>query len=55
MTSAKELLHANAFHMKVEREPLAAAKRRIRGAGYEVICVRRLPRRAAASPRPEAR
>jgi cell wall-associated NlpC family hydrolase len=44
MTSAKDFLHANAFHMAVEVEPLAAARRRIKAAGYEVTCVRRLPR-----------
>jgi cell wall-associated NlpC family hydrolase len=44
MTSAKDFLHANAFHMAVEVEPFAAAKKRIKAAGYEVTCVRRLPR-----------
>jgi cell wall-associated NlpC family hydrolase len=44
MTSAKDFLHANAFHMAVEAEPFAAAKRRIKAAGYEMNCVRRLPR-----------
>lgn len=44
MTSGKDFLHANAFHMAVEVEPFAAARRRIKAAGYEVICVRRLPR-----------
>jgi len=44
MTSAKDFLHANAFHMAVEVEPFAAARRRIKAAGYEVTCVRRLPR-----------
>jgi cell wall-associated NlpC family hydrolase len=43
MTSAKDFLHANAFHMAVEVEPFASARRRIREAGYEVKCVRRLP------------
>jgi cell wall-associated NlpC family hydrolase len=43
MTSGKDFLHANAFHMAVEIEPFAAARRRIKVAGYEVICVRRLP------------
>ncbi len=43
MTSAKDFLHANAFHMAVEREPFAAARRRIKAAGYEVSGVRRLP------------
>jgi len=45
MTSAKDFLHANAFHMAVAAEPFAQAKRRIKAAGYEVTCVRRLPRR----------
>lgn len=43
MTSAKDFLHANAFHMAVEREPFTAARRRIKAAGYEVSGVRRLP------------
>jgi cell wall-associated NlpC family hydrolase len=43
MTSREQLLHANAFHMAVEREPFAEAKRRIQEAGCEVMCVRRLP------------
>jgi cell wall-associated NlpC family hydrolase len=47
MTSGKDLLHANAFHMAVEREPYAHAKRRIREAGFAVRCVRRLPGTAA--------
>ena len=45
MTSAKDFLHANAFHMAVEAEPFARAKKRIKAAGYEVSCVRRLPGR----------
>ncbi|HEX2366864.1 MAG TPA: NlpC/P60 family protein [Bradyrhizobium sp.] len=48
MTSGKDFLHANAFHMAVAAEPFAQAKRRIKAAGYEVICVRRLPRRQPA-------
>ncbi len=44
MTSAHELLHANAHHMAVAVEPLAEAMARIKVAGYEVMCVRRLPR-----------
>jgi cell wall-associated NlpC family hydrolase len=47
MTSAKDFLHANAFHMAVAAEPFAQAKRRIKAAGHEVSCVRRLPRKAA--------
>ena len=46
MTSGKDVLHANAFHMAVAAEPFAQAKRRIKAAGYEVSCVRRLPRQA---------
>ena len=48
MTSATDLLHANAHHMTVEIEPFAEARARIRDAGYEVIGVRRLPCIAAA-------
>jgi cell wall-associated NlpC family hydrolase len=47
MASGKDLLHANAFHMAVEREPFATAKRRIKDVGFEVTSVRRLPLRAA--------
>jgi cell wall-associated NlpC family hydrolase len=43
MTSQAQFLHANAFHMAVERESLAEAKGRIQEAGYEMMCVRRLP------------
>jgi cell wall-associated NlpC family hydrolase len=43
MTSGTDFLHANAHHMAVELEPFAAARDRIKAAGYEVICVRRLP------------
>ena len=45
MTSEKNFLHANAFHMAVEVEPFARARRRIKDVGYEVTCVRRLPGR----------
>jgi hypothetical protein len=45
MTSEKDFLHANAFHMAVEVEPFARARKRIKDVGYEVICVRRLPGR----------
>jgi cell wall-associated NlpC family hydrolase len=38
------LLHANAFHMAVTLEPAAAAIARIRAAGSELICVRRIGR-----------
>jgi cell wall-associated NlpC family hydrolase len=43
MTSSEHLLHANSHHMAVELEPFALARERIRAAGYEVTCVRRLP------------
>ena len=43
MTSATDFLHANAFHMAVAAEPFARAEERIKAAGYEVTCVRRLP------------
>jgi cell wall-associated NlpC family hydrolase len=50
MTSATHLLHANAFHMAVEIEPLAEARKRIiKTTGNDVIEVRRLPRSAAAA------
>ena len=45
MTSEKDFLHANAFHMAVEVEPFARARKRIKDVGYEVMCVRRLPGR----------
>lgn len=44
MTGPRHLLHANAFHMAVVLEPFAQAKERIKAAGYDVACVRRLPR-----------
>lgn len=50
MTSGKDFLHANAFHMAVEAEPFARAKRRIKDVGYEVTCVRRLPSRRQPPP-----
>jgi cell wall-associated NlpC family hydrolase len=55
MVSAKEFLHANAFHMAVEVEPFAAARRRIKLAGYEVKCVRRLPRSRQPAAKRDAR
>ena len=48
MTSGKDFLHANAFHMAVAAEPFAQAKRRIKAAGYEVSCARRLRGRQPA-------
>lgn len=44
MTSPRDLLHANAYHMAVVLEPFAHARERIKAAGYDVACVRRLPR-----------
>jgi cell wall-associated NlpC family hydrolase len=55
MTSGRDLLHANAFHMAVEREPFAQAKWRIREVGFEVTSVRRLPRRQPVRGPREAR
>jgi cell wall-associated NlpC family hydrolase len=43
MTSETEFLHANAYHMAVVIEPFAETEARIKNAGYEVKCVRRLP------------
>ena len=51
MTSATQFLHANAFHMAVVAEPFAQAQTRIKSAGYEVTCVRRLPE-AGGTPAP---
>ena len=51
MTSGRDFLHANAFHMAVEIEPFAEARRRIKAFGYDVMCVRRLPRIRKAAPR----
>ena len=51
MTSASEVLHANAFHMAAEIEPFAQAKDRIKAAGFEVTGVRRLPLSGAKQTR----
>jgi cell wall-associated NlpC family hydrolase len=49
MTSPTDLIHANAYHMAVEIEPLREARERIKTAtASEVIGVRRLPQIAAA-------
>jgi cell wall-associated NlpC family hydrolase len=53
MTSPDRFLHANAHHMAVEIESFAEAKDRIKAAGYEVMCVRRLPQ-AGGQPRRRA-
>ena len=42
MTSAEDFLHANAYHMAVEIEPFAQARRRIQEAGFHVTSARRL-------------
>jgi cell wall-associated NlpC family hydrolase len=42
MTSAEDFLHANAYHMAVELEPFAQARRRIQEAGFRVTSARRL-------------
>ncbi len=44
MANQSDFLHANAYHMAVAREPFAQARRRIKAAGYEVMCIRRLAR-----------
>lgn len=44
MLDAEILLHANAHHMQVAREPLAAARARIARTGAEILSVRRLGR-----------
>ena len=45
MTSGHDFLHANAYHMAVEREPFHEARARIKAAGFEVTGARRLPPR----------
>ena len=43
MKSPSDLLHANAYHMAVEQEPLDLAKARIKQAlGSDMTCVRRI-------------
>jgi hypothetical protein len=42
MRDAEQLLHANAHHMAVALEPLAAAMDRIARRGYPVTSIRRL-------------
>lgn len=41
MSDATTLLHANAHHMRVVAEPLAAAVERIKASGGEIVAVRR--------------
>jgi cell wall-associated NlpC family hydrolase len=48
MLDAFMMLHANAHHMAVVAEPLAAAVDRIGHAGNAIAAVKRLPRRSAA-------
>jgi cell wall-associated NlpC family hydrolase len=42
MWDGEVLLHANAHHMAVEKEPLSAAAARFRGKGLEISSIRRL-------------
>lgn len=42
MRDSASLIHANAFHMAVAIEPLGEAVSRIRAAGSEPVCVKRL-------------
>src|SRR5690606_23702651 len=44
LRDAATLIHANAWHMAVAIEPAAEAVARIRAAGSEVACVRRIAR-----------
>jgi cell wall-associated NlpC family hydrolase len=46
MLDAETLLHANAHHMQVAREPLSVARARIAQTGTEILTVRRLDRQA---------
>lgn len=50
MTSPDTLLHANAWHVAVEREPLAEAIARIRNVAGEVTGVRRVSLASALEP-----
>jgi cell wall-associated NlpC family hydrolase len=43
MCNAKTLLHANAHHMKVEKEALKQAVKRIANKGYPVTSIKRIP------------
>ena len=42
MTSAVNMVHANAFHMCVETEPLREAIKRIQASGGDVTAIKRL-------------
>jgi hypothetical protein len=42
MLDAETLLHANAHHMQVAHEPLAAARARIARTGADILSVRRI-------------
>lgn len=42
MTDGTHMLHANAYHMRVVKEPLSAAVARIKAAGSDVVAIRRL-------------
>ncbi|MEM7192903.1 MAG: NlpC/P60 family protein [Pseudomonadota bacterium] len=45
MTSSDMFLHANAYHMAVEHEPLDEARKRIAEAGFPLTSIRRLPKK----------
>lgn len=46
MTSPQDFIHANAYHMAVEKEPLRQAADRIEAAtGFKISAVRRLPQK----------
>ena len=50
MADSRTLLHANAHHMLVEREPLLAARDRIAATGSAISSIRRFPAIGQASP-----
>jgi cell wall-associated NlpC family hydrolase len=50
MRDADTLLHANAFHMAVASEPLAAALKRVEGQGLKPTAIRRVEPRIATAP-----
>lgn len=54
MADGLMLVHANAYHMTTVAEPLPEAVARISRAGSAIAEIRRLPTRAAATPRPAA-
>jgi cell wall-associated NlpC family hydrolase len=50
MRDADRLLHANAFHMAVASEPLAAALKRMEAQGLTPTSIRRVEPRIATAP-----